>query len=310
MTSDDPRYREILQRCPVLRLIGDTPMLQLTLFQDELPQVQIWAKAEMLNPGGSIKDRPVMRMLLEAILNGDLRPGMTILDSSSGNAGISYAMIGAALGYPVELVLPGNASQERKRRIRAHGATVIFTDPLLGYDEALREVARRYKSDPDRYYWADQYKNDNNWRAHYETTGREILAQLGPTISHFVSGVGTGGTLTGTVRRLKEAIPTLRVHCVIPEEFPGIEGLKPLGRPEDIVPRIFDASLVDSSTQVSIEQAWKMCQRLARWGLFVGQSSGAFVHASYELAKTLPAGKIVTVLPDLGERYFSTSLWD
>jgi cysteine synthase B len=280
------------------------------MFRDELPGVEIYAKAEMFNPGGSIKDRPVRRMLVEAVVSGDLRPGKTILDSSSGNAGIAYAWIGRVLGYPVELVIPENASVERKKRIKAHGATIVFTDPSEGYDEALREVHRRAGSSPDRYFFCDQYANDNNWRAHYDTTAVEILEQTGGRLTHFVAGVGTGGTLTGTGRRLKAYNPAIEVHAVIPERFPGVEGLKPLGQPEDIVPKILDERLITRRWPVSIEDSYTMCMRLAAAGLFTGQSSGAYMQGVYELAKTIREGVIVTVLNDIGERYFSTYLWD
>ena len=195
---------------------------------------------ESLNPGGSLKDRPVLRMMLGALADGRLRPGTTVLDSSSGNAGIAYAMIGRMLGFPVEIVIPDNASTERKKRLQAHGARLVFTDAIQGYDEALREVRRRHEADPDRYFFCDQYSNADNSRAHYETTAEEILAQTGGHLTHLVVGVGTGGTLTGIGRRLKEHDPKIRLVCVIPESFPGIEGLKPLGQPENIVPAILD----------------------------------------------------------------------
>ncbi|MCS6858957.1 MAG: cysteine synthase family protein [Abditibacteriales bacterium] len=299
-----------LSRFPILQLIGNTPLIRVDLFARELPEVEILAKAEMLNPGGSIKDRPVLQMLTEAIRNERLTPRQTILDSTSGNAGIAYAMIGAALGYRVEMVMPGNASAERKKRIRAHGASIIFTDPLKGYDEALREVRRRYESDPERYFFCDQYSNADNWKAHYETTAVEILKQTGGRLTHFVAGVGTGGTITGIGRRLKEHNPKIEVWCVIPEEFPGVEGLKPLGHPGDIVPAIFDESVVDVTLRVKTEDAYAMSQRLAKQGLFVGQSSGAYLWGALQAAKAAKRGRIVTTFNDTGERYFSTGLWD
>ncbi len=300
---------EALDRLPAVRMIGRTPLLSMRLFESQAPQAEIFAKAEWVNPGGSIKDRPVLRMLTGALRSGHLEPGKTILDSSSGNAGIAYAMLGAALGYPVELVVPGNASQERKQRIRAHGANLVFTDPLEGYDAALREVHRRYEADRERYFFCDQYANDDNWRAHYEGTAAEILEQSGGRLTHFVCGVGTGGTLTGVGRRLKEHDPSVRVVCVQPDRFPSIEGLKPLGRPEDIVPPILDASLIDEQITVGAEQAYAMCVQLARSGLFLGQSSGAFMAGALEVARRGGKARIVTLFPDLGERYFSTGLW-
>jgi len=301
---------EALERLPVVRMIGRTPLLPIRLFEAELPGVEIHAKAEWINPGGSVKDRPVLRMLTEALKSGELAPGRTILDSSSGNAGIAYAMLGAALGYPVELVVPGNASQERKQRILAHGARLIFTDPVEGYDAALREVHRRSAASPGSYFFCDQYANDNNWRAHYESTAGEILDQTGGRLTHFVCGVGTGGTLTGVGRRLKEHDRNIRIVCVQPDRFPSIEGLKPLGRPEDIVPPILDESLIDEKITIGAEDAYAMCTRLARSGLFLGQSSGAFLAGARELGRREKRARIVTLFPDLGERYFSTRLWD
>ncbi len=302
--------RRLIERHPALGLIGRTPIVRIDLFDDELPEVEIWAKVESVNPGGSLKDRPVLWMLAEAIASGALPPDRTILDSSSGNAGIAYAMIGRVIGRKVTLVIPENASLERKKRIRAHGAEIVFTDPLLGYDEALREVRRRYEAEPERYFFCDQYGNEFNWRAHYETTAEEILEGMEGRLTHFVAGVGTGGTITGVGRRLKEYDPEIEVHCVIPDAFPGIEGLKPLGSPEDIVPQILDEGVIDGRFPVVIEDAYEMCHRLAHRGLFVGQSSGAYLKGAYELGKRIGKGRIVTLLCDIGERYFSTPLWD
>ncbi len=299
-----------LSNYPLLQQIGNTPLVKIDLFADELPDVDIYAKAEMYNPGGSIKDRPVLRMLTEAIRSGELTRDKFVLDSSSGNAAIAYAMIGAVLGYQVELVIPSNASEERKKRIQAHGANIIYTDAILGYDEALREVHRRHETTPDKYYFADQYQNDNNWRAHYDTTGVEILKQTAGHVTHFVAGVGTGGTITGVGHRLKEHNPDIQVCGIVPDEFPGIEGLKPMGRPEDIVPEILDESIIDKKIPVTIDHAYDMCSRLAKRGWFVGQSSGGYLQGAYEVAKEIQEGVIVTVFNDLGERYFSTRLWD
>ena len=295
---------------PLLQLIGQTPLAKINLFADELPNVDIYAKIETYNPGGSIKDRPVLRMLTEAIASGELTHEKIILDSSSGNAAIAYAMIGAALGYKVELVIPDNASEERIKRIQSHGANIIHTDALLGYDEALREVDRRYEARPERYFFKSQYDNDNNWLAHYETTGVEIWDQTGGKVTHFVAGVGTGGTITGVGRRLKNYNPDIQVYSISPEVFPGIEGLKPLGDPENIVPAILDESIIDSRIPTTIEDAYEMCSRLARQGWFVGQSSGGYLYGAYKVAQEIQEGVIVTVFNDLGERYFSTRLWD
>lgn len=298
-----------LETCPVLRLIGETPLVRILLPEFSKPGVEVYAKVESRNPGGSIKDRPVLWMLLEAIIDGRLTPAKTVIDSSSGNAGIAYAMLGGALGYRVKLVVPGNASEERKKRILAHGAELHFTDAVEGYDEALREVRRQVEADPDRYFFSDQYGNENNWRAHYHTTAAEILEQTGRRVTHFVGGVGTGGTITGVGRRLKEELPHVEVTCVMPDAFPGIEGLKPLESEEDIVPEILDASVIDGRVSVSIDDAYEMCQRLARLGFFVGQSSGAYVRAAAEVVRRIESGVVVTVFNDLGERYFSTRLW-
>ncbi|MBI4582563.1 MAG: PLP-dependent cysteine synthase family protein [Planctomycetes bacterium] len=298
------------ERCPALALIGQTPLVRLLLPGLEKPGVEVYAKVEFFNPGGSIKDRPVLWMLLEALRDGRLTPEKTILDSSSGNAGIAYSMIGKALGCKVQMVVPGNASEERKKRIRAHGAQIHFTDPIEGYDEALRTAHRLAEEQPARYFFCDQYANHGNWRSHYYTTAAEILEQTQRRLTHFVAGVGTGGTITGVGRRLREEIPGVEVILVQPESFPGIEGLKPLEDPEDIIPPIYDASVVSRKITVSIEEAWQECQNLAKGGLFAGQSSGAFVHGVREVVKWIHRGVVVTVLPDFGDRYFSTGLWD
>src|SRR5215475_5285364 len=308
--SWDPRIERRLADYPALRAIGQTPMVPVHLFRDELPEVEVFTKLECLNPGGSLKDRPVLRMLLSALDDNRLTPGKTVLDSSSGNAGIAYAMIGRIIGVPVEIVIPANASTERKKRLLAHGARLVFTDAQLGYDEALREVRRRWKADPDRYFFCDQYGNDDNWRAHYETTAAEILEQTGGRLTHLVVGVGTGGTLTGVGRRLKEHDPRIKIVSIVPEVFPGIEGLKPLGRPEDIVPAILDQSLIDEGVPITSDEAHAMCVRLAGAGFFVGQSCGAYMAGLERVARRERRGRFVTIFNDLGERYFSTRLWD
>lgn len=300
---------ELIRRHPLLSLIGNTPLVPVPIFQRELPRVDVLVKCEFLNPGGSVKDRSVLRMLCEAVISGALPPEKIILDSSSGNAGIAYAMIGALLERGVELVVPDNASEERKKRMQAHGATLILTDPVAGYDEALREVRRRHAANPDRYFFSDQYSNNANWQAHYDTTAEEILTQTGGRLDWFVAGVGTGGTITGVARRLKEHDPKIRIACVMPEEFPGIEGLKPLG-PEHIMPAIFAEQLVDEWIPVRIDDAYEMCMRLARLGFFVGQSSGAYVYGVQKIAHALRQGRVVTLFPDIGERYMSTKMWD
>jgi cysteine synthase B len=249
-------------------------------------------------------------MLLEATIAGRIGKGQIVLYSSSGNAGIAYAMLGAMMNLPVQIVVPGNASRERKMRIRAHGATLIQTDPLEGYDEALREGHRMEEREPGKFFHCDQYANDHNWLSHYETTAPEIVAQTEGKVTHFVAGVGTGGTVTGVGRRLKKDVPGVEIVQIIPEDFPGIEGLKPLENPGDIIPKILDRSVVDKSVRVSSMDAAKMCALLARYGIFAGQSSGAYLYGVYETAKRIQKGVIVTLLNDIGERYMSTGLWE
>ena len=268
----------------------------------------IYVKLENVNPGGSIKDRPVLRMIASAIIEGTLDRSKTILDSTSGNAGIAYAMIGAATGYKVELVMPGNASEERKKRVKAHGATITETDPLLGYDEAMREAKRRYEANPGKYFFCNQYANDNNWRAHYETTGSEILSQV-PNITHFVAGVGTGGTITGVGRKLKQHNKNIKIICIEPEDWRGIEGLKPLDE-DNIVPEILDETVIDQKMSINLDVAIDMAHDVAAQGIFVGQSSGAYLVAANQIAQKENKAVIVTIFNDLGERYFSTGMWN
>ncbi len=293
--------------------IGNTPLVEIGLVHEVAAAARLFAKLESVNPGGSIKDRPVARMMKQAIADGCFIAGRRLLDSSSGNAGISYAMLGAVLGVPVTLVVPGNASQECLRRIRAHGADLILTDPIEGYDFAIREARRLAAAEPERYWYCDQYSNRHNWRAHYEETASEILNQVahctGSAPDSLVAGIGTGGTLTGVARRLREVRSALHVAAVIPAAFPGIDGLKPLGRPGDIVPALLDQSLINRRIPVRLDEAAAMCKRLAARGLFVGPSSGAFVHAALKLAASDNFHTIVTLLSDTGERYGATGMW-
>lgn len=298
----------------LLEAIGNTPLVEIGVAGTVTARTRVFAKLESLNPGGSIKDRPVARMLTRAIAAGRFDGGRRLLDSSSGNAGVSYAMLGAALKIPVTVVVPGNASRERLERISAHGAELIVTDPLQGYDFAVRETRRLALEQPQRYWHCDQYGNADNWLAHYEGTAEEILSQLaaytGTAPDAFVAGVGTGGTLTGIARRLREVRPDIHVAAVIPETFPGIEGLKPLGSADDIVPAILDASLIDERIPVSLDEALACCRLLVRQGLFVGPSSGAYVHGALKLVASGKYRSIVTILSDTGERYVSTGMWD
>ena len=298
-----------VDRFPAIGLVGNTPLVRVRLFESELPDVELYVKVESFNPGGSLKDRPVLYMLLSALDAGAL-DGKTVLDSSSGNAGIAYAWIGRVLGVPVRMVVPENASAERKKRMRAHQAEVFHTSAQAGYDEALREVRRQAVAHPDRYYFSDQYGNQFNWRAHMETTAEEIWAQTGGRVTHFVAGVGTGGTITGVGRGLKAKNPDVQVECVVPEAFPGVEGLKPLKEEGDIVPEIFDRRVVDRMWDADVDRGWDMSQRLASAGLFGGQSTGVYLAGAYDVAKAIGKGVVVTMLNDIGERYMSTRLWD
>jgi cysteine synthase B len=305
--------RSAADECLLVAAIGDTPLVEITDAATLPRGVRLFAKLESCNPGGSIKDRSVARMLSAALRSGALTDGRRVLDSSSGNAGIAYAMVGAALGVPVTLVVPGNASAERLDRIRAHGAELILTDPLEGYDFTVLTARRLADEQPEHYLYCDQYGNAENWLAHYHGTGAELLAQLLPLIGGapdaFVCGIGTGGTLTGVGRRLREARDDVRLVVVAPETFPGIEGLKPLGSPEDLVPDILDESLIDVRIPVTSEQAREATRRLARHGLFVGPSSGANLVAAEAIAAREELRTLATVLPDTGERYVSTGLW-
>ncbi|HAE33177.1 MAG: PLP-dependent cysteine synthase family protein [SAR202 cluster bacterium] len=301
--------QDFIDRYPALKAIGNTPLVKLDIPIElgDIGEASIYAKYEQLNPGGSIKDRPVLRMLAQAIIEGKLTPDQTILDATSGNAGIAYAMIGAVLGYEVELVMPENASEERKKRLVAHGANLVFTDAQKGYDEALYEVKRRYESDPDKYFYCDQYSNFNNPLAHYETTAAELLEQA-PFITHFVGGVGTGGTISGIGRRLKESNASIQVVCIDFDEWPGVEGLKPLSEGH-IIPKTFDRSVVDRMLEIDVLQAYDVSRLMARMGIFTGQSSGAYLLGAKIVAEEAQLGHVVTIFNDIGERYFSTSMW-
>jgi cysteine synthase B len=292
--------------------IGGTPLLRLGPTLGALPAgVEVYAKAEHLNPGGSLKDRSVMGMILAGEARRMLTRGKTILDATSGNAGISYAMIGRARGYQVTLCLPAGASPERKRLLRIYGAEIIETDPGLGSDGAQIRARELARAEPDRYFYADQYNNDANWLAHYQATGPEIWEQTGGRITHFVAGIGTSGTFMGAVTRLREFRPDLRAITVQPDRKDhGLSGLKHMATA--IVPGIYDPSLADENLEVSTGQGQDMTRRLAReQGLFVGPSSGASVFAAFRLARTLPSGSVVvTVLFDSGGRYLTDAFWE
>jgi S-sulfo-L-cysteine synthase (O-acetyl-L-serine-dependent) len=292
--------------------IGNTPLIRLERTGKEHPKVEICAKAEWFNPGGSVKDRAAYSMIREGERRGDLRPGKVILDATSGNTGIAYAMIGAALGYRVKLCLPSSASPERKQILAAYGVEIVYTPGDEGTDGAIRRVREIYKADPDRYFYPDQYGNPANPAAHYSTTAPEIWEQTQGRITHFVAGLGTSGTFVGTTRRLKELNPKVRCISMQPDSgFHGLEGLKHM--PTAMVPSIYDATLADENMEVRTEDAQQLARRLAREeGILVGVSSGAALWACLDVARRLPKGEsavIVTVFPDSGEKYLSERFW-
>src|SRR5438445_982135 len=293
----------------ITRLIGNTPLLRVRLFEREFPNVEVYAKAEWFNPGGSVKDRAALAMIEDGERSGALTREKTIIDSTSGNTGIAYALVGAAKGYRVSLVMPGNVSAERKALVTAFGAEIVYSDAGEGSDGAIVMVREIVERDPERYFYPDQYSNPANPRAHYEGTAVEILEQTAGRITHFVAGLGTTGTFVGTARRLKEHDASIRTIAVEPEDsFHGLEGLKHL--PTAIVPRIWDPSAADEVWGCPTEQAYDLARALARTeGLLVGHSSGAALWAVRRLAETLGEGVVVTVFPDSGDRYLSTGLY-
>ena len=294
----------------VLDLIGNTPLLEIHNITQGLPsQVKIYAKLEGMNPGGSVKDRPAWRMIQEGLKSGKLRPGKTILDSTSGNTGIALAMIGSVLHYPVELVMPENVSAERKKIISAYGAKVTYSDPMEGSDGAIRLCRKILEADPEKYYKPDQYFNPMNPQAHYENTGPEIYRQTDGKITHFIAGIGTGGTVMGTGRYLKEVNPQIQVIAVEPDDaLHGLEGLKHMAT--SIVPGIYHEEELDEKIPVSTEDAYSMVYRLSQEeGVLVGQSSGAALFAAIKVARRVRSGIIVTIFPDFGDKYLTTNLW-
>ncbi|HEX7086659.1 MAG TPA: cysteine synthase family protein [Vicinamibacterales bacterium] len=300
---------QLLRPRTLLDLVGNTPILRLRSFERS-KTIRLYAKAEWKNPGGSVKDRAAVHMVLDGERRGLLTKGKTILDATSGNTGIAYAMIGAARGYPVKLCMPQNVTPERKRILRAYGAELVLTDPMEGSDGAIREVRRIYAAEPDRYYYPDQYNNDANWRAHYETTGPEILAQTDGEITHFIAGLGTSGTFMGAGRFLRERKPDITLVSVQPETaLHGLEGLKHME--SAIVPGIYDPTLADEDMRVGTEDAYVLTKRLAlEEGLLVGISSGAVLAAALKLAERLESGVIVMIFPDGGEKYLSERFWE
>ena len=298
----------------LLNLIGNTPLLSLVAFEHEVPGVRLFAKAEWCNPGGSVKDRAAASIIADAEASGRLRPGMTLLDASSGNTAVAYAMIASAKGYRATLCVPSNANPSVLEQLKAYGAEVVLTDPLQGSDGATHEARRLANTHPDRFIYLDQYNNPANWQAHYRTTAVEIWEQTHGTVTHFVAGLGTTGTFTGTSRRLKEFNPRMRVIAVQPDHaLHGLEGLKHLD--SALVPGIYDPSLPDETQFISTDAAYDAIQQLVeRQDLLVGSSSGAALAASVQLARTLARAPshtpavIVTVFPDSGARYAAEGL--
>lgn len=301
----------------LLDLIGNTPLIRLSRMEQEVPGVTLFAKAEWQNPGGSVKDRAARRMVCEGLRAQKLTKDRRILDATSGNTGIAYAMIGAALGYGVTLCVPENVTLERKRILKTYGAELVFTSPLEGSDGAIREARRRFAAHPDRYFYPDQYNNEFNWRAHYESTAPEIWQQTQGRITHFVAGLGTSGTFVGTARRLRELNSAMVTASVQPDSpFHGLEGLKHMETA--IVPGIYDDTIADHDLRVTTEAAHDMTRRLAREeGLLVGISSGAALAAAMQLLSAVASAKaeappatVVVIFPDGGDRYLSEDFWE
>ena len=293
--------------------IGNTPLLRLERLTRHLPGVQILGKAEWLNPGGSVKDRAALSIVDQARASGRLTEGKDLLDSTSGNTGIAYAMIGAAQGFPVTLCMPENVSLERKRILHAYGANIIYTDPADGSDGAIRAARELYAREPDRYFYADQYSNDANWQAHYHGTANEIWQETEGRVTHFLSMMGTSGTFVGTTRRLKELNPKIRCISLQPDSpFHGIEGAKHMA--SAIVPRIYDPKLADEDLGISTEASYAMAIRLARdEGMLVGISAAAAIVGCLQIAERLPRNQpavLVTILCDAGDKYLSERFWE
>jgi cysteine synthase B len=294
----------------LLDLVGNTPLLRLRRFERADARVRLYAKAEWKNPGGSVKDSAAAAMIIDGEQRGLLGPGKIILDATSGNTGIAYAMMGAARGYGVKLCMPSNVTPERKRILRAYGAELVLTDPMDGSDGAIREVRRIYAEDPEPYYYPDQYSNPVNWRAHFDTTGPEILAQTEGAVTHFVAGLGTSGTFMGAGRFFRERAPGVRLISVQPETaLHGLEGLKHME--SAIVPPIYDPGLADEDQRAGTEDAFTLTRRLAmEEGLLVGISCGAALAVGLRIAATIEDGVIVMIFPDGGEKYLSERFWE
>lgn len=294
----------------VLSLIGNTPLVRLQRVVGLYPEVEFYAKAEWANPGGSVKDRPAMNIIREAERAGLMSKDKVLIDSTSGNTGIAYAMIAAARGYRVKLCMPSNVSEERKRILQAYGAEIVYTNPMEGSDGAIRRVRQMAAERPELYFYANQYDNPANWQAHFQATAPEIWEQTEGRVTHFVAGLGTSGTFVGTARRLKELNPRIRCVSFQPDSaFHGLEGMKHMATA--IVPGIYDAKVADENLEISTEDAYRMTVRLAREeGLLVGISAGAAVVASLKVAEQARRAVVVTIFPDSGDKYLSERFWD
>jgi cysteine synthase B len=298
----------------VVEAVGNTPLVRLRRVGRECPDVELWAKLEFANPGGSVKDRPALRMMTDALADGRLTPDKVLIDSTSGNTGVAYSMFGAALGIRVRLVMPSNVSKARKDIARAFGTDIVYSDPMEGSDGAIQLARRLVSEEPERYFYPDQYSNPSNWRAHYDGTARELLEALGDRLTHFVAGLGTTGTMMGCSRRLKEQPRKIECVAVEPSEaLHGLEGLKHLA--SSLVPGIFDPSVPDRRLPVTTEDGWDMADRLSREeGLHVGHSSGANVFGALVVARELQkagrGGCVVAIVCDRGDRYFAPIRWE
>jgi len=307
--AEHPRIPSGRVASSILDTIGNTPLIRIHLFEERHPGVEFYAKAEWFNPGGSVKDRPAKRMIEEAERSGELTRDRIILDSTSGNTGIGYALVAAAKGYRLRLVMPGNVSRERIQTVRAYGGEIVFSDPTDGSDGAILRARELFAEDPGMYYMPDQYNNPNNWLAHYHTTAPEIIEQTGGRVSHFVAGLGTSGTVVGAGRRLHEYNPAIQVVAMQPSSgWHGLEGLKHI--PTAIRPGIYDDAVHDVLLDVETEDAYDLARQLARTeGIMVGHSCGAALWGALEVARGLTEGVVVMVFPDGGDRYLSGGLY-
>ena len=312
-TIASEKAKTLRQSMTLAEQIGRTPLIRLnrSLPQDLSNRLEIYAKAEWLNPGGSVKDRPAYRMIMQGIQSGIFKKGQILIDSTSGNTGIAYAMIGAVMGFPVELVMPENISIERKKMVEAYGAKIIYSDPLLSSDGARELVTEIVNQNPAHYFFPDQYSNSDNWKAHYETTGPEIWKDTACRITHFVAGMGTSGTIMGTGRFLKEQNPEIQIVAIQPESFHGLEGLKNM---DSAIPvKIYDASVHDLKITIPTEPGYVWTRELAlKEGLFVGPSSGADLYGALQMLQNqnVKEGVVVIIFPHGGDKYLSTQVWE